>query len=444
MGIKRLFTFFKSNFEEKELRSISGKTLGIDGMNWLYQAFFSVCDMIDSIHVPIIRKLEYRFKLLQKHNINFVVVIDGKSLKCKSVALRKRKEKREYYMKQAKKYEDEEDFGQLAVYQKYSQEVTPELVFFFIDYLKFKGFKYVVAPYEADSQLAYMLRQGEIDYISSEDSDFLAMNCFKLIRGIRKEGKCLVFNEEINGSKKKEVTFWDKFLSLPRERRTMLCVMTGCDYIENLRGVGFITLIDIFYRFKDEKEKHFEEELIRILSARRGNAEVVEHIKEVKKICCSFTNQVVYNTKQKQVVHANPLDKKLGDMEEFVGSLFEDAERFAKGDLHFESHLPRGPLDLSIERCVNFVNFVAEDKGGRLNNLCQVPFGFESFNRPIIVAPDPQETIRRIIKPTRPTFRRSSFCEKRTIGGSLTTRSVSRSRLTDDSKPLSLKRAKLI
>ena len=61
MGIKRLFSYMKENFEQRDLSYLSGKRLGIDGMNWLYQAFFSVCENIDSIHVPMVRKFEYRF-----------------------------------------------------------------------------------------------------------------------------------------------------------------------------------------------------------------------------------------------------------------------------------------------------------------------------------------------------------------------------------------------
>jgi exonuclease-1 len=39
------------------------------------------------------------------------------------------------------------------------------------------GVKYLIAPYEADSQLAYMSRCGEIDYVISEDSDMLLYGC---------------------------------------------------------------------------------------------------------------------------------------------------------------------------------------------------------------------------------------------------------------------------
>lgn len=94
MGIKRLFTFVKERFEQGSLEELRGKTLGIDGMGWLYQMFFSVNETSSRIYFPMIRKFEARFKLLEKYEIKFVVVIDGRSLEVKNHATQKRQEKR--------------------------------------------------------------------------------------------------------------------------------------------------------------------------------------------------------------------------------------------------------------------------------------------------------------------------------------------------------------
>ena len=447
MGIKRLFSYMKENFEQRDLSYLSGKRLGIDGMNWLYQAFFSVCENIDSIHVPMVRKVEYRFKLLEKYNISFTVVIDGKNLVNKALALRRRKEKREYYQKQAEKYENEEDFGQIAVYEKYSQEVTPELIFFFIDYLKYKKFDYIVAPYEADSQLAYLLKTNKIDYICSEDSDFLAMSCFKLVRGIKREGNCEIFNDTIKTPKKINPTSWEMFSSLSERRRTMLCVMTGCDYIDNLRNVGFITLIKLFYKLRDINDKAFDDALLAFLKKRPLDVDIDEYLRDVKRYCISFTSQVVYNPDTKNLINAQPLkpcEAKIPDIDSYVGAKFDNVVKFIQGDLSFQEHKPRGPSDGDMSKFVGFVNFVPVDSEKRLNNLCQVPFGFENFNQPIIEPP-----VSRI-KPTGRPFRKeihsrnTSVTDKKTFNGSFITRSISRQRLSDEERTIFSKRVKIL
>ncbi len=37
--------------------------------------------------------------------------------------------------------------------------------------------QYVVAPYEADAQLAYLFKSGQVDVVFTEDSDLLAFGC---------------------------------------------------------------------------------------------------------------------------------------------------------------------------------------------------------------------------------------------------------------------------
>ena len=39
----------------------------------------------------------------------------------------------------------------------------------------------IVAPYEADSQLAYLSMQGLVDLVITEDSDLLVFGCKKVI-----------------------------------------------------------------------------------------------------------------------------------------------------------------------------------------------------------------------------------------------------------------------
>jgi exonuclease-1 len=53
-----------------------------------------------------------------------------------------------------------------------------------IDALVASGVEHMVAPFEADSQLAYMSQQGEVEYIISEDSDMLVYGCEKVKKSI--------------------------------------------------------------------------------------------------------------------------------------------------------------------------------------------------------------------------------------------------------------------
>ena len=54
------------------------------------------------------------------------------------------------------------DIGESSVYKKYSEKVSSEIIYFFIDYLRVKDYDYIVAPYESDSQLYYLYKKGFI------------------------------------------------------------------------------------------------------------------------------------------------------------------------------------------------------------------------------------------------------------------------------------------
>lgn len=67
-------------------------------------------------------------------------------------------------------------------------EITPEMVHAFIRELRHLKVDFVVAPYEADAQLAYLFRSGLIDVAMTEDSDLLLFGA----------NRCL-FKMDLNG-----------------------------------------------------------------------------------------------------------------------------------------------------------------------------------------------------------------------------------------------------
>lgn len=62
---------------------------------------------------------------------------------------------------------------------------------FHLQALTAEGISYVVAPYEADAQLAYLERKGIIDGIITEDSDLLVFGCRKILFKLDPDGRCM-------------------------------------------------------------------------------------------------------------------------------------------------------------------------------------------------------------------------------------------------------------
>jgi exonuclease-1 len=65
-----------------------------------------------------------------------------------------------------------------------SVDITPEMALQVIKYLRKEGVEFVVAPYEADAQLAALANLGKenggIAAVITEDSDLLAYGCSKV------------------------------------------------------------------------------------------------------------------------------------------------------------------------------------------------------------------------------------------------------------------------
>lgn len=59
-------------------------------------------------------------------------------------------------------------------------DVSPEMALAFIKLLRGKGIQAIVAPYEADAQLAYLVKEGLADFVITEDSDLLAFGASRV------------------------------------------------------------------------------------------------------------------------------------------------------------------------------------------------------------------------------------------------------------------------
>ncbi len=75
-------------------------------------------------------------------------------------------------------------------------------MFLFIDYLRYKNYEFYMAPYEADSQLAYMFIENIIDGVISEDSDMIAYGVTKIIKPIKMEERARFLDLEIHKNQK--------------------------------------------------------------------------------------------------------------------------------------------------------------------------------------------------------------------------------------------------
>ncbi|KAL8827949.1 MAG: hypothetical protein Q9191_002876 [Dirinaria sp. TL-2023a] len=124
-------------------------------------------------------------------------------------------------------------------------DVTPEMAGQLIRELKKLGVHYVVAPYEADAQLAYLERNGIVQGILSEDSDLLVFGAKCLLTKLDQYGDCVEINrKDFSACRDISLTAWSD-----AEFRLM-AILSGCDYLPSITNMGLMTAYRLVRKYK--------------------------------------------------------------------------------------------------------------------------------------------------------------------------------------------------
>lgn len=96
--------------------------------------------------------------------------------------------------------------------------------------LQLLGIPVIQAPSEAEAQCAQLCREGLVYAVATEDMDALTLGCPRLIRNLTSAN-----NEKIKEFHIEKVL---NGLGLNQEQFIDLSILMGCDYCDNIRGIG--------------------------------------------------------------------------------------------------------------------------------------------------------------------------------------------------------------
>eukprot|EP00916_Digyalum_oweni_P017142 GHVL01028043.1.p1 GENE.GHVL01028043.1~~GHVL01028043.1.p1 ORF type:complete len:736 (-),score=186.44 GHVL01028043.1:797-2794(-) len=207
--------------------------------------------------------------LLLCYNITPIIVFDGDRLPAKKEEDKERRDKRneaksdaQSLIKDKKKSRDDPEVMNKC---KAAVSISSDMVNRTIEALQSMSIRILVAPYEADAQLAYLCRMNVVDLVISEDSDLIAYGCPKIMFKMDKWGSGAFLdlssampsvvlplptppNRQVEKSDKemKEVRNWDHGMLVA------LCVLSGCDYTVNshISGMGVKKACKFVHRWK--------------------------------------------------------------------------------------------------------------------------------------------------------------------------------------------------
>ncbi|KAG8824015.1 Rad2 nuclease [Serendipita sp. 399] len=314
MGISGLLPLLKSIQQEKHLSTLAGKTLAIDGYVWLHKGAYG-CAVELVTGKPTTKYVEYsmhRIRLLRHYGIEPYLVFDGGPLPAKQGTESDRRKKRDDALKKANQLASEGRHGEARELYVKCVDIAPQHVFQLIKALKAEAVSYIVAPYEADAQLAYLEKSGIVDGILTEDSDLLVFGCKNVYFKLDATTYMITHISRAQFSQVKDINL---SLWTDTEFRHM-AMLSGCDYLEGLRGVGVRTANKLLRKYKTV------ERLLKFVGLESGNVKVPKGYLEAFKMAeLAFLHQRVYDPVSEKLIHLEdpPLSEWCTERDKFVG-----------------------------------------------------------------------------------------------------------------------------
>ncbi|XP_015478560.1 exonuclease 1 isoform X2 [Parus major] len=234
MGIQGLLQFIKEAAEPSHVKKYKGLTVAVDTYCWLHKGAYACAEKLargepTDFYVAFCMKLVH---MLLSFGIKPILVFDGCTLPSKKEVEKARRERRQASLLRGKQLLQEGRLSEARECFGRSVNITHAMAHEVIKAARAQGVDCIVAPYEADAQLAYLNKVGIVQAIITEDSDLLAFGCKKVFLKIDKFGNGLEIDQSRLGNCKQLGNVFTE------EKFRYMCILSGCDYLPSIHGIG--------------------------------------------------------------------------------------------------------------------------------------------------------------------------------------------------------------
>ncbi|XP_053830576.1 exonuclease 1 [Vidua macroura] len=234
MGIQGLLHFIKEAAEPSHVKKYQGMTVAVDTYCWLHKGAYACAEKLargepTDFYVAFCMKFVH---MLLSFGIKPILVFDGCTLPSKKEVEKARRERRQASLLKGKQLLQEGRLSEARECFGRSVNITHAMAHEVIKAARAQGVDCIVAPYEADAQLAYLNKIGMVQAIITEDSDLLAFGCKKVFLKIDKFGNGLEIDQTRLGNCKQLGNVFTE------EKFRYMCILSGCDYLPSIHGIG--------------------------------------------------------------------------------------------------------------------------------------------------------------------------------------------------------------
>jgi len=280
------------------------------------------------------RYIEYSMnmiKMLQYYKVIPVLVFDGSRLPTKSATESSRQEKRLLNKQMGNRALMSENKNSANEYFKKAVDITPQMAYTLIEELRKNNIEFIVAPYEADAQMAYLSITGYVACVITEDSDLIPYGASPILFKMNSYGEgdeyrkeYLANNRDLNFSQ-----FTDDML-------IRMCILAGCDYLSSLKGIGIKKAYNIVKECRT---------IPRIMDYLRRNMRqnIFSNYEDgFKRAELTFKYQRVFDPLTRTLIHLHPVPNTICENLDFCGPIIEPTilNGICTGQLDPTTHKP--------------------------------------------------------------------------------------------------------
>lgn len=250
MGIKGLTKLLADNapkcMKEQKFESFFGRKIAVDASMSIYQFLIVVgrsgTEMLTNEAGEVTSHLQGMFSRtirLLEAGIKPAYVFDGKPPDLKKQELAKRYAKREDATEGLAEAMETGDKDEIEKYSKRTVKVTRQHNEDCKKLLRLMGVPVVDAHSEAEAECAALCKSGKVYAVASEDMDSLTFGAPKFLRHLMDPSSRKIPVMEFEVAKILEE------LNLTMDQFIDLCILSGCDYCDSIRGIGGQTALKL-------------------------------------------------------------------------------------------------------------------------------------------------------------------------------------------------------
>ncbi|MFB6073655.1 MAG: flap endonuclease-1 [Haloarculaceae archaeon] len=228
---------------------LEGSVVAVDAHNWLYRyltttvrftrdAAYTTADGEEVANlIGVVQGLPKFFE----HDLTPVFVFDGSVTELKDEEIEERREQRERAEQRLEAAREAGDAAEVARLDSRTQRLTGTILTTTRELLELLDVPVVDAPAEGEAQAAHMARQGDVDYVGTEDYDALLLGAPLTLRQLTSSGDPELMDFEATLES----------LDLTWEGLVDAAILMGTDFNEGVAGVGPKTAVKLIREHGD-------------------------------------------------------------------------------------------------------------------------------------------------------------------------------------------------